>query len=53
LGRWMKDVNLLEETNGATFGSASGTWWTYQAFVGLITWSCFVGIEGEISSVPA
>jgi hypothetical protein len=46
LGRWMKDTNLLVETNEACLGSVSGFWWTYQSFVGLVVWSIFVGVEG-------
>lgn len=47
LGRWMQDTNLIAETNSASFGDATGFWWTYQSFVGLITWSVFVGLEGK------
>jgi hypothetical protein len=48
LGRWMEDTDLVAETNAASIGNATGFWWTYQNFVGLIIWSVFVGIEGEI-----
>lgn len=48
LGRWMEDTDLVAETNEAAL-SASGFWWTYQNFVGLIVWSVFVGIEGTSS----
>jgi hypothetical protein len=47
LGRWMDDTDLVAETNAASIGSATGFWWTYQSFVGLIIWSVFVGIEGK------
>jgi hypothetical protein len=47
LGRWMDDTDLIAETNAVSITSATGFWWTYQNFVGLIIWSVFVGIEGE------
>lgn len=47
LGRWMDDTDLIAETNAESIGSATGFWWTYQNFVGLIIWSVFVGIEGK------
>lgn len=51
LGPWMQDSDLLRETNEAALGTASGFWWTYQSFVGLVVWSVFVGVEG-MSSLP-
>ena len=47
LGRWMQDVDLRLETDHAAVGSSRAFWWTYQQFVALITWSVFVGVEGE------
>jgi hypothetical protein len=48
LGRWMDDTDLVAETNAAAIGSPRGFWWTYQNFVGLIVWSVFAGIEGNL-----
>ena len=48
LGRWMRDIDLRAEADEALFGTSKAIWWTYQELVGIVTWSIFVGIEGEL-----
>lgn len=48
LGRWMQDVDVRAETDDALFGTSKAMWWSYQKIVGIVTWSIFVGIEGEL-----
>ncbi|QDS77843.1 hypothetical protein FKW77_006581 [Venturia effusa] len=52
LGRWMQDSDLVKETNEAALGTATGFWWTYQSFVGIIVWSVFAGLEGRHRNIP-
>jgi len=48
LGRWMRDTDLRAEADEALFGTSKAIWWTYQELVGIVIWSIFVGIEGEL-----
>ena len=48
LGRWIQAVDLRAEADEALFGTSKAIWWTYQQLVGIVTWSIFVGIEGEL-----